>query len=86
MDSETATRTPPLEGLVLAPVTRGEVWEAVQMLHRGVREAGGSGVRAAFLTAVTEDGRVTQNPEEAALLLVGYRAEGETAASGAAPA
>lgn len=59
------------DGILVARVGPGGVWEAFRDLRAGLATAGD--VRASFLTALTEEGEIATEASAAALLVLGYR-------------
>jgi len=65
------------DGLLLAPIGDGGTWAAIRALRSGMRRVtGGTAPRAAFLTAISGEGRVvTQDDPRASVLVLGYRTD-----------
>lgn len=60
------------DGLLLAPVGDGGVWQAFRDLRRGVGSMVGDGARATFVTALAADGSIATDAGAAAVLVLGY--------------
>jgi hypothetical protein len=70
--TQTAERT---DGLIIAPIDGGGVWSALRALRRGMQRLGEGG-HAAFITAMSSDGRiVTGRDPDASVLVMGYRCD-----------
>lgn len=62
-----------LDGLILAPIEGGRVWDALMELRSAMRS--GRACRATFVSALAGDGGlVTAEDPNARVLVLGYRA------------
>jgi len=62
-----------LDGLIVAPIEGGRVWDALMELRRVMRS--GHACRATFVTAMARDGGlVAAEDPNAAVLVLGFRA------------
>lgn len=74
MDVQSARRT---DGLLLAEIGEAGAWQAIRTLRSGMRLLTREAThRAAFLTAISGEGRVVANDDpRASVLVLGYRTE-----------
>lgn len=68
-----------IDGLLAASVGEGGAWQALRDLREAMRGVKGPGrPRAAFVTALARNGKLEDGSDDPAVLVMGYRVDGDS--------